>query len=172
MTLHRNQLVALAGAIERVARLDMPADAALSAYFRGHGEMGARDRAFVSDGAFAYLRRKASLEALAQTTEPRPLAYAVAVREFGHSVRDIEPAINAADARWLAGFKGRLHEPLAPVVAADVPDWLWHRPRWPCRHCARPKPVLVERTRNPRRPQRSAAPARRRGPAPGNWSAL
>jgi 16S rRNA (cytosine967-C5)-methyltransferase len=105
----------------------MPADAALSAFFREHGEMGARDRALVSDGAFAYLRRKASLEALAQTSSPRLLAYAVTVREFGHSVREIEPAINASDARWLAGFKSRLHDPLAPAVAADVPDWLWHR---------------------------------------------
>jgi len=127
MTLRRNQLAALAGAIGRVARLDMPADAALSAFFRAHGEMGARDRALVSDGAFAYLRRKASLEALAQTTDPRLLAYAVVVREFGHSVREIEPAITASDARWLAGFKARLHDALAPAVAADVPDWLWHR---------------------------------------------
>ena len=127
MTLRRNQLVALAAAIERVARLDLPADAALSAFFRAHPAIGSHDRALVSDGAFAYLRRKASLDTLAQTTDPRLLAYAVAVREFGHSVREIEPAINAADARWLAGFKGRLHDPLAPAVAADVPDWLWHR---------------------------------------------
>jgi 16S rRNA (cytosine967-C5)-methyltransferase len=117
----------LARAITRVARLDMPADAALSAFFREHAEMGVRDRALISDGAFAYLRRKASLETYAETTDPRLLAYAVAVRELGHSVREIEPAINASDARWLAGFKGRLHDPLAPAVAADVPDWLWHR---------------------------------------------
>jgi 16S rRNA (cytosine967-C5)-methyltransferase len=127
MTLRRNQLAALAAAIERVARLEEPADAALGALFREHPEMGARDRALVSDGAFAYLRRKASLEALAQATDPRLLAYAVVVREFGHSVRELEPAINASDARWLAAFKGRLHDPLAPPVAADVPDWLWHR---------------------------------------------
>ncbi len=127
MTLRRNQLAALAAAIERVQRLDLPADAALSSFFREHGEIGAHDRAIVSDGAFAYLRRKASLEALAQTTDPRLLAYAVAVRELGHSVRDIEPAINASDARWLAGFKSRMRDPLAPSVAADVPDWLWHR---------------------------------------------
>ena len=127
MTLRRNQLAALAAAIERVQRLDMPADAALSAFFREHADTGAHDRAIVSDGAFAYLRRKASLETLAQTTDPRLLAYAVVVREFSHSVRDIESAINASDARWLAGFKSRLHDPLAPAVAADVPDWLWHR---------------------------------------------
>jgi 16S rRNA (cytosine967-C5)-methyltransferase len=127
MTLRRNQLAALAAAIERVQRLDMPADIALAGFFREHGGIGAHDRAIVSDGAFAYLRRKASLEALAQTADPRMLAYAVVVREFGLSVREIESAINASDARWLAGFKARLHEPLAPSVAADVPDWLWHR---------------------------------------------
>jgi len=127
MTLHRNQLAALAAAIERARRFDMPADAALSAFFREHAEIGAQDRAIVSDGVFAYLRRKASLEALAQTDDPRLLAYAVQVREFRHSVREIEPAINASDARWLAGFKSRMQEPLAPAVAADVPDWLWHR---------------------------------------------
>ena len=54
----RNQLAALAEAIERVGRFDMPADAALSSFFREHAEMGARDRAFVSDAVFAYLRRR------------------------------------------------------------------------------------------------------------------
>ena len=127
MTLRRNQLTTLAAAIERVARLDMPADAAMHAFFRAHAEMGVRDRAWLADGAFAYLRRKRSLEALADSTLPRHLALAMAVREFGHSVRELEPAISAGDARWLAAFKGRLHEPLPPAVAADVPDWLWER---------------------------------------------
>jgi 16S rRNA (cytosine967-C5)-methyltransferase len=65
MTPRRNQVAALAAAIERVARLDVPADNALSAFFREHHEMGARDRAWVSDGAFAYLRRKRSYVAVA-----------------------------------------------------------------------------------------------------------
>jgi len=123
----RNQLAALAGAIERVARFDMPADAALSSFFREHAEMGARDRAFVSDAVFAYLRRKRSLETLAQTNSPRLLALALVVRDFSHSVRELEPVIHASDARWLADFKGRLHAPLPLAAAADVPDWLWER---------------------------------------------
>lgn len=127
LTIHRNQLAALAGAIERVGQFDMPADSALSAFFREHADMGAHDRAFVSDGVFAYLRRKRSLDALAQTTRPRALALAVAVRDFSHSVRELEPVINASDARWLAEFKGRMHNALPPAVAADVPDWLWER---------------------------------------------
>ena len=127
MTARRNQLTALADAIARVGAFDMPADAALSAFFRAHAEIGARDRALVSDGVFAWLRRKRSLEALAQTDRPLRLALAVAVRELGHSVRELAAAINAGDARWLAEFKGRLHDPLPPAVAADVPDWLWDR---------------------------------------------
>jgi len=87
MTPRRNQLAALAAAIERVAQLDRAAEGALSAFFREHPEMGAHDRGWISDGVFAYLRRKRSLEALAQSTSPRHLAQAVAVRHFGHSVR-------------------------------------------------------------------------------------
>ena len=127
MTVHRNQLSALADAIERVGRFDTPADAVMSAFFREHAEMGARDRAFVSDGVFAYLRHKRSLEALAQTGRAHPLALAVAVREFSHSVRELEPAINARDASWLAEFKARMHNALPPAVAADVPDWIWDK---------------------------------------------
>jgi 16S rRNA (cytosine967-C5)-methyltransferase len=127
MTLRRNQIAALAAAIERVARFDMPADAALSAFFRLHPEMGAHDRALVSDGVFAWLRRRRSLAALAQTDNPRALALAVAVRDLNHSVRDLGPATNANEAHALAAFKARLHHALPPAIAADVPDWLWER---------------------------------------------
>ena len=76
---------------------------------------------------FAYLRRKRSYEALAEDATPRHLALAVVVREFGHSVRELEEVVNASDARWLAGFKSRHADALSPAVAADVPDWLWTR---------------------------------------------
>ncbi|HVO90065.1 MAG TPA: RsmB/NOP family class I SAM-dependent RNA methyltransferase [Casimicrobiaceae bacterium] len=124
---HANQLAGLAAALERVNKLDAPSDSVLSAFFREHREMGARDRAFVAEGAFAYLRRKRSLETLAQTTSPRELALAVAVRELGYSVRDLEPALNTAEEIWLSAFKSRMRTPLPAAIAADVPDWLWER---------------------------------------------
>jgi 16S rRNA (cytosine967-C5)-methyltransferase len=124
---HANQLASLAAALERVRKLDAPADAALSAFFREHREMGARDRAFVAEGTFAYLRRKRSIEALAQTQSARELALAVAVRELGHSVRDLEPLLNTTEEIWLSAFKSRMRAALPPAVAADVPDWLWDR---------------------------------------------
>jgi len=127
MTVRANQLAALASAIERVRRFDVPADNGLRSFFRAHPEMGQQDRAFVAEGVFALLRRMRSLEALAATNEPRKLAIAVLVREQGRSLRDLEPALKSADETWLRAFKSRLHDVLAPAVANDLPDWLWGR---------------------------------------------
>ena len=127
MTIHANQLSSLAAAIERVRRFEEPADNGLRAFFRAHPEMGQHDRAFVAEGVFALLRRMRSLETLAATAEPRKLALAVLVREFGHSVRELKPLLNSADALWTAAFKARMHDALPPAVAHDLPDWLWDR---------------------------------------------
>ncbi|MEO8848004.1 MAG: RsmB/NOP family class I SAM-dependent RNA methyltransferase [Casimicrobiaceae bacterium] len=125
--LHANQIAGLAAAIAEVGTLQFPADAMLHHYFRAHREMGQQDRAFVSEGVFAYLRRRRSLQVLAQSDDPRKLALALLVRDFHVSVRDVEPLINNPEAGWLAAFKSRVHETLEPAVAADVPDWLWDR---------------------------------------------
>jgi len=127
VSLRANQLAALASAIERVRRFDVPADNGLRAFFRAHPAMGQHDRAFVAEGVFALLRRMRSLEALAESTEPRKLAIAAIVRELGRSLRDLEPALTAADEIWLRAFKSRLHDALPPAVANDLPDWLWDR---------------------------------------------
>ena len=127
MTVRARELSALAEAIARVRRFDTPADNGLSAFFRAHPAMGQRDRAFVADGVFALLRRTRSLEALAESTDPRKLALAVLVRDLGRSLRDLEPALDASDAIWVRAFKSRMGKALPPAVAHDLPDWLWDR---------------------------------------------
>lgn len=127
MTVRRQHLSALAAAIGELAPLVAPADVLLHHFFRRHREMGQHDRAFVSEGIFAWLRRRRSLEQLAGTSEPAKLALAVAVRELGLSLRELEPALRSADADWVRAFKATLPTPLPPAVAADVPDWLWER---------------------------------------------
>jgi len=130
MTVRANQLSGLAVAIERVGRFDAPADIVLTALFRAHAAMGQRDRAFVAEGTYAYLRRKRSLEALAATGDPHKLAISALVRELGHSVRELQPVLRGDDAPWLADFKHRAQSTtLAPGIVADVPDWLWERLR-------------------------------------------
>jgi 16S rRNA (cytosine967-C5)-methyltransferase len=127
MTLRANHIAGLAAAIADIRPLALPADSLLHHFFRRHPAMGQQDRAFVADGVFAYLRRRRSLEELAQTIEPAKLALAVTVRELGHSVRELSAVVNEAAAAWLRAFKSRLATELAPAVAADLPDWLWMR---------------------------------------------
>ena len=127
MTLRANHIAGLAAAIAEIRPLALPADSLLHHFFRRHPAMGQHDRAFVADGVFAYLRRRRSLEELAQTDETAKLALAVTVRELGHSVRELCAIVNEAAAAWLRAFKSRLATELAPAVAADLPDWLWTR---------------------------------------------
>ena len=129
MTVRANQLAGLSAAIERVSRLDVPADTVLTAFFRENAAMGQRDRAFVAEGAYAYLRRKRSLDALAATADPHKLALSVLVRELGFSMRELQPVLVKDDAVWLADFKFRARSALPPAIAADLPDWLWE---WLC----------------------------------------
>jgi 16S rRNA (cytosine967-C5)-methyltransferase len=127
MTSRKTEVLALAAAIEHVRKFETPADNGLSAFFRAHRELGARDRPFIAEGVFAYLRRMRSLETLAETRDPQKLAIAVLVREMGRSLRDLAPALTAADDIWLRAFKSRMRNPLPPAVAHDLPDWLWER---------------------------------------------
>ena len=127
MSLRANQIGALASAIGELAKLDAPADALLHRFFRAHPEMGQQDRAFVAEGAFAWLRHRRSLETLAQTTAPARLAIAVTVRELGHSIRELQEALRPDAIEWLRAFKARLATPLEGAIAHDLPDWLWER---------------------------------------------
>ena len=127
MAVRSGELTALADAFEHVRSFATPADNGLSTFFRANRHLGARDRAFIAEGVFAYLRRMRSLETLAETRDPHRLALAVLVRENGRSLRDLAPALSASDDIWLRAFKSRMHNPLPPAVAHDLPEWLWDR---------------------------------------------
>ncbi|MGH8518822.1 MAG: RsmB/NOP family class I SAM-dependent RNA methyltransferase [Panacagrimonas sp.] len=88
-------------ALSRILRFDAPADQLLSRYFRDHRNLGQNDRAFVAETVFAILRRKRSLEAAAQSSEPAALVAAA-----------LEPVVA---------------DEFPPAVRADLPDWLWQR---------------------------------------------
>ena len=127
MTLRAYQIAGLATAIAAIRPLDRPADQLLHQFFQRQPGLGQQDRAFVADGVFAYLRRRRSLEALAQTPRDLHLALAVLARELGMGLREMDGALKGSDGEWLREFKSRLATPLSPAVAADLPDWLWDR---------------------------------------------
>ena len=125
--LRGNQLAGLAAAIAEIRPLTAPADLLLHHYFRRHPEVGRADRAVITEGVFAYLRRRRSIEALAGTTQPMKLALATLVRAQGLSVRELEDVARAADVRWLREFKARPDDALGAATLAELPDWLWDR---------------------------------------------
>jgi 16S rRNA (cytosine967-C5)-methyltransferase len=106
-------------AVAGLLRLAGPADQALSGYFRRHRNLGQRDRALIAEIAYAILRRKRSLEAIAGSSAPRDLVRAALVRIMGISGRTLGEDV--------ARFKAVHGESLAPAVQADLPDWLWER---------------------------------------------
>ena len=126
MTVHANQLSALADALAVVLPLGEPADIALHAFFRSRTRMGVRDRAFVAEGVFATLRRLRSLTRHAGTSTPRGLAIAAVLRELGVSLRELEPALSEEELTWAKELKARKPE-LSPAESADLPDWLWSK---------------------------------------------
>ncbi len=113
-------------ALAELLTFSRPADQALSAYFRGHRNLGQQDRAFIAEAVFAVLRRKRSLEAAAGSAAPRDLVIAALVRVFGLSGRAFEGA-NAEDAVLASRLKAAPAPQLAAAVQADLPDWLWQR---------------------------------------------
>jgi 16S rRNA (cytosine967-C5)-methyltransferase len=111
--------------LAELLRFARPADQAMSAYLRGHRSLGQRDRAFVAESAYAVLRRRRSLEAVAGSAQPRDLVIAALVRVFGLSVRSLEP-LGAEETAVAARVKAHRGD-LPPAVQADLPDWLWQR---------------------------------------------
>jgi 16S rRNA (cytosine967-C5)-methyltransferase len=101
-----------------------PADELLSRYFRAHRQLGQQERAFVAEAVFAVLRRKRSLEAAAQSSEPRSLLLAALLRILGFSARALQ---GLGDDALLARLRAPRGEALADAVRADLPDWLWER---------------------------------------------
>jgi 16S rRNA (cytosine967-C5)-methyltransferase len=111
-------------ALAVVLNFSGPADEVLSRYFRSRRSLGQRERAFVAEAVFAVLRRKRSLEAAVQSSEPRLLLIAALLRVMGLSGR----ALGAlADEALIARVRAHRADALPDAVRADLPDWLWER---------------------------------------------
>jgi 16S rRNA (cytosine967-C5)-methyltransferase len=118
-------LLAHAGsALSTILRFDAPADQLLSRYLRSHRNLGQHDRAFVAETVFAVLRRRRSLQAAAESSEPQALAVAALLRILGFSARSLQ---GLADEDLLRTLREARTDALPPAVRADLPDWLWQK---------------------------------------------
>ena len=116
-----------AAAVESMMPLAHPADAVLRRFFRERTKLGQRDREFVAEVVYAWLRRKRSLEHVAATQDARSLVLATLVKVLGFNVRQLEPFITPREVEWIEHVKAKTLDDAPLGVQLDLPDWLCER---------------------------------------------
>ncbi len=127
MTPSPPQLRAAEDALRAILRFERPADAVLRSFFRGHRNLGQRDRAFVAELAFAVLRQLRLLETLAASRAPRRLLLAALALLDGYSTRQLQPVLDQDEREWLARLRAIDTTRLPAAVQVSLPDWVWTR---------------------------------------------
>jgi 16S rRNA (cytosine967-C5)-methyltransferase len=114
--------------VHELLRFEYPADAVLSRYFRNNREVGARDRAFIAETAYAVLRRKRTLERLCgdRITAQRLVLISL-TRIAGYNNRQLASSLDADEVKWLDALREVNLEPGTLSEQADLPDWLGER---------------------------------------------
>ncbi len=111
--------------LARVRQFSLPADAVLAAFFRRHPALGRAERAWTADGVYAVLRHFYTLEnLLGENASPRLLLAAAWLKFGGMSLRELEPAITAGEAKILTPLKAAPLTELPLAAAAELPPWI------------------------------------------------
>lgn len=116
-------LEACADLLQQVLRLDHPADAVVSRYFREHRGLGPRERATLAETAYAVLRRKLFFDHLAPSgSGPKPRR--LAILGF-HGPRDfLAAALTPQEKEWLALCDAIDPADLLERHRHNLPEWL------------------------------------------------
>ncbi|RZL29991.1 MAG: SAM-dependent methyltransferase, partial [Rubrivivax sp.] len=99
--MHPNALLELAAElIAAVNKLDAPADATVSAFFRHHKNLGQRERASIAETVYAMLRERLKFQNLAQSGSG-PVARRLAILAWRGSPTFLRGALSPQEQLWL-----------------------------------------------------------------------
>ncbi|MBK1612443.1 SAM-dependent methyltransferase [Rubrivivax gelatinosus] len=122
--MHPNALLDLATDLLRsVLRLDQPADAVVSAFFRQHRALGNRERHAMAETAYAVLRQRLLLAHLAQSGSGA-LERRLAILAWQGSDSFLRGALGPHEQQWLAQVKTVDRTTLGEKLRHNLPDWL------------------------------------------------
>jgi 16S rRNA (cytosine967-C5)-methyltransferase len=114
--------------VHELLQFEYPADAVLSHYFRNNREVGARDRAFIAETAYAVLRRLRTLERLCgDRVTPQRLVLVSLTRVAGYNTRQLSGALDKDEVEWLDALRELKLDAGTLAEQADLPDWLADR---------------------------------------------
>jgi 16S rRNA (cytosine967-C5)-methyltransferase len=122
--MHPNALLDLAGELLRgVLKLDAPADAVVSAFFRKHRALGPRERHTLAETAYAVLRRRPLLQHLAQSGSGA-LERRLAILAWQGSATFLRGALGPQEQQWLEQVAAVDRAALPEKLRHNLPDWL------------------------------------------------
>ena len=114
--------------LKRVLRFEHPADGVLSAYFREHHALGARERATLAETAYAVVRRRPLLQHLAASGRG-PMERRLAILGWQGDARFLRAALSADERAWLEQVEAIDRSSLPERLRHNLPDWLAERLR-------------------------------------------
>jgi 16S rRNA (cytosine967-C5)-methyltransferase len=122
--MHPNALLDLTtDLLRQVLKLDQPADAVVSSFFRQHRNLGPRERHTLAETTYAVLRQRLLLAHLAQSGSGA-LERRLAALAWQGSETFLRGALGPQEQKWLAEVKAVDPAGLAEKLRHNLPDWL------------------------------------------------
>lgn len=122
--MHPNALLELcAELVSAVNKLDAPADATVSAFFRQHKNLGQRERASLAETVYALLRERVKFQNLAQSGHG-PVPRRLAILAWRGNAGFLRGALSPAESQWLDQVQAIDVQSLSPKLRHNLPDWL------------------------------------------------
>ncbi len=122
--MHPNALLELnAELLRAVLKLDQPADGIVSAYFRQHRGLGARERHTLAETTYTVLRQRLLLQHLAQSGTG-PLERRLAILAWQGGEVFLRGALAPNEQQWLADIEKIDRSTLPEKLRHNLPDWL------------------------------------------------
>lgn len=122
--MHPNAMLDLATDLVRdVSKLDHPADAIVSAFFRKHRQLGPRERNALAETAYALLRRKLLFTHLAQSGQGA-IERRLAILAWQGGDTAIRGGLGPNEVRWLNDVRGLDQNAFSDKLRHNLPDWL------------------------------------------------
>ncbi len=122
--MHPNALLQLAtDLLRKVMRLDAPADSVVSAFFRDHRALGARERHTLAETVYHVLRQRLLLQHLAQSGRG-DLERRLAILGWQGDQAFLRAALSEDEQRWLDQVNAVDRASLPDKLRHNLPDWL------------------------------------------------
>ena len=122
--MHPNALLELAtDLLHQVLRLDAPADGIVSAFFRQHRMLGARERHTLAETVYEVLRRRSLYQHLAQSGKGE-MERRLAILGWQGNEGFLRAALSEPERQWLEQVKAVDRSALPEKLRHNLPEWL------------------------------------------------